>query len=134
MVAILIFFERLKKELFVTPFYLIFKKSLKDGKLPTTWKDVLVTALNKKGDKHLPSTYKSASLTSVICKMWEHIIKNHLLQYFMRNKFITSRQHGFCTGHSCETQLIHVLDDCTSDLNFIALLHLSQVAIFYSKI
>ena len=30
------------------PLYLIFKKSLKDGKLPTPWKDALVTALHKK--------------------------------------------------------------------------------------
>ena len=34
----------------------------------------------------------------------------------MRNKFITSRQHGFCPGHSCEIQLICVLDDCASAL------------------
>ena len=34
----------------------------------------------------------------------------------MRNKFITSRQHGFHPGHSCETQLIRVLDDWTSAL------------------
>ena len=34
----------------------------------------------------------------------------------MRNKFITSRQHGFHPGHSCESQLTHVLDDWTSAL------------------
>ena len=104
------------KEGVVTPLYLIFKKSLEDGELSKPWKDALVTALHKKGDKRLPSNYRPVSLTSVICKMLEHIIKDHLLQYFMRNKFITSRQHGFCPGHSCDTQLIHVLDDWTSAL------------------
>ena len=34
----------------------------------------------------------------------------------MRNKFITSRQHGFRPGHSYETQLIRALDDWTSAL------------------
>ena len=48
--------------------------------------------------------------------MLEHIIKYHLLQYLRRNKFITSRQHGFLPGHSCVTQLIRVLDDWTSAL------------------
>ena len=48
--------------------------------------------------------------------MLECIIKDHLLQYFISNKFITSRQHGFHPGHSCETQLIRVLDDWTSAL------------------
>ena len=104
------------KEGVVTPLYLIFKKSLEDGVLPHPWKDALVTALHKKGDKHLPSNYRPVSLTSIICKMLERIIKDHLLQYFIRNKFITSRQHGFHPGHSCETQLIRVLDDWTSAL------------------
>ena len=103
------------KEGVVTPLYLIFKKSLEDGELPKPWKDALVTALHK-GDKHLHSNYRPVSLTSVICKMLERMIKDHLLQYFVRNKFITSRQHGFCPGHSCETQLICVLDDWTSSL------------------
>ena len=31
----------------VTPLYLIFKKSLEDGKVPTAWKDASVTALQK---------------------------------------------------------------------------------------
>ena len=104
------------KEGVVTPLYLIFKKSLEDGVLPHSWKDALVTALHKKGDKRLPSNYRPVSLTSIICKMMERIIKDHLLQYFIRNKFITSRQHGFRPGHSCETQLIRVLDDWTSAL------------------
>ena len=76
----------------------------------------LVTALHKKGDKCLPSNYRPVSLTSVICKMLECIIKNHLLQYFMSNKFITSILHGFRPGYSCKTQLIYVLDDWASAL------------------
>ena len=31
----------------VTPLYLIFKKSLEDGKVPTAWKDASVTTLQK---------------------------------------------------------------------------------------
>ena len=38
------------------------------------------------------------------------------MQHFIQNKFITSRQHGFRSGHSCKTQLICVLDDWTSVL------------------
>ena len=101
------------KEGVVTPLYLIFKKSLEDGKLPAPWKDANVTALHKKSDKRVPSNYRPVSLTSVVCKMLERIIKNHLMQYFIQNKFITSRQYGFCPGHSCETQLIRVLDLCS---------------------
>ena len=45
------------KEGVVTPLYLIFKKSLEDGKLPTPWKDAIVTALHKKAiNDCLPTT------------------------------------------------------------------------------
>ena len=40
----------------VTPLYLMFKKSLKDGELPKPWKDALVTALHKKGTSVSPLT------------------------------------------------------------------------------
>ena len=39
------------KEGVVTPLYLIFKKSLEDGKLPTPWKDASMMALYKNCDK-----------------------------------------------------------------------------------
>ena len=75
------------REGIVTPLYSIFKKTLDEGKVPTAWKDVSVTALHKSGDESLSSNYQSISLTSVICKMMEHIIKNHLLHYFNQNIF-----------------------------------------------
>ena len=71
--------------------------------MPAPWKDANVTALHKKGDERVPSNYRPVSLTLVVCKMLERIIKNHLMQYFIQNKFITSRQYGFRPGHSCET-------------------------------
>ena len=79
----------------VTPLYMILKSSLENGKLPTSWKNASVSALYKSGDKCLPSNYRPVSLTSVICKMLERIITNHLLQHRMLkfNGFFTSRQH-----------------------------------------
>ena len=75
------------REGIVTPLYSIFKKTLDEGKVPTAWKDASVMVLHKNGDKTLASNYQSVSLTSVICKMMEHIIKNHLLHYFNQNIF-----------------------------------------------
>ena len=87
------------KEGVVMPLYLIFKKSLEDGELSKPWKDALVTALQK-GDKHLPSNCRPVSLTSVICIMLECKIKDHLLQYFMRNKFISYIQAAWFSSWS----------------------------------
>ena len=33
------------------------------------------------------------------------------------HNILCSHQHGFCTGHSCETQLITTLDDLAYNLN-----------------
>ena len=88
---------------FATPLYLIFKRSLEEGKVPTAWKDASVTVLHKCGDKSLASNYRPVSLTFVIYKMLEHIIKDHLLHYFNQNNFFTSRQHGFRPFNSCVT-------------------------------
>ena len=86
-----------------------------------------VTALYKSGDKHLPYNYRPVILPSVICKMLECIITNHLLQYFMLNGFFTSRQYGFRSQHSCETQLIHVLNDWTSALESVHQVYISYL-------
>ena len=60
-------------------YHLIFEKSLKDGILPNCWKEATVIAIHKKGSKRDVRNYRQVSLTSVICKMLEVIIKNHIL-------------------------------------------------------
>lgn len=39
------------------------------------------------------------------------ILVKHLLDHFENNKILTNLQHGFKSGHSCETQLLNTLDD-----------------------
>ena len=53
---------------------LIFKASLKQGKVPSEWKQANVTALFKKGDSTSAANYRPISLTSVCCKLMEHVI------------------------------------------------------------
>ena len=65
------------------------------------------------GDKHLhvPENYRPISLTSVTCKILEHIICRHLLKHLEKNKILTNLNHGFRSGYSCETQLITTIND-----------------------
>ena len=46
------------------------------------------------------------SLTCVCCKLLEQIICRHILKHLENNRILTSLQHGFRSGHSCESQLI----------------------------
>ena len=54
---------------------LLFKASIYQSTLPLDWKTALVMPLFKKGSRIDPSNYRPISLTSVCCKVLEHIIQ-----------------------------------------------------------
>ena len=81
--------------------------------MPAIWKEANVTALCKRGDRCVPNNYHPISLTSVVCKMLESIIKGGLFKHFDPNNLFTAYQHGFRPGYSCVTQLINVMEDWT---------------------
>ena len=89
----------------------IFQLSINTGQLPNDWKQANISCVFKKGDKHLPSNYRPVSLTSVCCKLMEHIICRHLMNHFENHNILTNLNHGFRTGFSCETQLLTTIDD-----------------------
>ena len=52
----------------------IFRKSLRDGRLPKDWLTANVVGIYKKGPKQEARNYRPISLTSVTFKILEHII------------------------------------------------------------
>ena len=69
---------RLLKELssvIAEPLAKLFQNSLVQGVLPNDWREANITALFKKGCKSASQNYRPVSLTSVICKQMESIIK-----------------------------------------------------------
>ena len=51
----------------------LYQHSLDTGETPTDWKNAFVVPIFKKGEKHVPSNYRPVSLTSIACKVLEHI-------------------------------------------------------------
>jgi len=100
--------------IFAHIFYIIFHKSLVEGVLPTQWKVANVRALHKKGKKSLCSNYRPVSLTSIICKLLESIIRDVILMFLESNHLISMCQYGFRPGYSCNTQLLEVMEDFTT--------------------
>ena len=94
---------------------IIFRLSLSEGKLPSCWKEANVTAIHKKGDRSNPSNYRPISLTSVVCKTMEKIVRNELIEYMENNNLFSVHQHGFRSGRSCVTQLIEVIEKWTEE-------------------
>ena len=52
----------------------IFNKSLQEGRVPEDWQHENVTAIFKKGTRHDAANYRPVSLTSLCCKLLEHVI------------------------------------------------------------
>ena len=95
----------------------IFQKSVDSGELPRDWRNANIAPVFKKGDKHLPENYRPVSLTCVASKLLEHIICRHLLDHLDKHNVLTSLNHGFRAGYSCETQLVVTAHDLLKSLD-----------------
>ena len=99
------------------PLFLIIQSSLESGTVPEEWKRGNISAIFKKGDRTDPGNYRPVSLTSIICKIQEKIIREHLLNHMQINNLISNKQYGFLPGRSTTLQLLKVLDEWTEILD-----------------
>jgi hypothetical protein len=51
----------------------IYRHSLDIGAVPQDWRDAWVVPIFKKGERHIAANYRLVSLTSIVCKIMEHI-------------------------------------------------------------
>ena len=108
--------SRILKELYSIldkPLAILFQNTLKKGKLPDEWKHAIVTAIFKKGDKRKPNNYRPVSLTCIICKIIESIIRDKIMEHMENNNLFSNKQFGFLNGRSTVLQLLTVLDKWT---------------------
>ena len=83
----------------------LFQMSLYSGEIPDDWKTACVSSIFKKGDPKIAGNYRPVSLTSITCKLLEHILASNILRY-LEDIILYELQHGFRKCKSCETQLI----------------------------
>ena len=91
--------------------------SIKTGIVPQDWRDAIVSPLHKKGSRAKTENYRPVSLTSVVGKMLESIIKDHITKHLDKFKLIKSSQHGFTKGRSCLTNLLEFFEEVTKGLD-----------------
>ena len=70
---------------------------MSEGSVPQEWKCANVTPILKKGSKLNPGKYKPISLTCILCKITESVIRDSLVEHFTKNNLISNSQHG-CFG------------------------------------
>ena len=102
---------------FAKPLSLIFHRSLIEAQVPNNWKLANVTPVFKKGSRLAPSNYRPVSLTSVVCKVMERVVRDALMLYLETEGLITNKQHGFVNKKSCTTNLLESLDLVTKALS-----------------
>ena len=95
----------------------MFNESLTSGVVPRDWRDAIVTPLLKKGSRSEASNYRPVSLTSIICKVLEKIIKERVVEHLCRHRIIKSTQHGFMKGRSCLSNLLDFFEEVYENLD-----------------
>ena len=92
------FFEQIS-----TPLAKLFNLSLEEVIVPSEWNEANITPLFKKGSRNKPENYRPVSLTSVVCKLLETLIRDHMVEFLVKHKLINTSQHGFLKARSCVT-------------------------------
>jgi hypothetical protein len=99
------------------PLSMLFNRCMAQGILPDVWLEAIVIPVFKKGSRSQVGNYRPISLTSVICKIMERVIKDEILAYLETHRLLSENQHGFRTGRSTTTQLLSCLNQWTDAIN-----------------
>ena len=91
----------------------VFNMSLQEGSVPSEWKEANSIPLLKKGSRNKSVNYRPVSLTSVICKLLETIIRDHMMDSLIKHKLINPSQHGFLNARSCLTNVLCFVEEIT---------------------
>lgn len=95
----------------------LYNRSLSESSLPDDWRTARIKPLHKSGDKTCVLNYRPISLTSTSCKILEHIIHKHLINFLEEHNVLSKVQHGFRHGFSTTTQLVETIHDFSKSIN-----------------
>ena len=93
---------------FVNAIYKLFTVCATNCRIPSDWKSANIVALHKDGSRDRAKNYRPISLTCIMCKVYEKLIRKHLLNHV--ESYITPEQHGFTSGKSCTSNLLECFD------------------------
>ena len=93
----------------------LFQVSYSSGIIPHEWKLANVVPVHKKGTKQDVSNYRPISLTCLIMKIFERIIRDEIM--LKCRDMLNDNQHGFLPAKSCDTQMLFFNESLTFSLN-----------------
>ena len=97
------------------PLSKLFQVSYNTGIIPHEWKLANVVPVHKKGTKMDVTNYRPISLTCLIMKIFERIVRDEIL--LKCQGMLNNNQHGFLPRKSCETQMLNFTESLSCSLN-----------------
>ena len=77
------------------PLYIIWRKSVDDGVVPSLLKTANIIPIHKGKSKGVPANYRPVALTSHIIKIFEKVLRNKIVQFMEQQNLFNPSQHGF---------------------------------------
>ena len=87
----------------------LLNKSFSTGAVPDEWKSADISPIHKKGSKYKRENFCQISLTSIVCKIGEKIVRDL--------NILNEHQFAYLRERSTVTQLLSTLHDCTKSRN-----------------
>ncbi|MPC50209.1 LINE-1 reverse transcriptase [Portunus trituberculatus] len=94
------------QEQLLEPILDIMKTPITIGQVPGEWKRADVVPIEKSGCRMEPLNYRPVSLTTIICKICEEIIKAKWCEFLESEGILRENQFGFRIGKSCVSNLL----------------------------
>jgi predicted transcriptional regulator len=90
---------------------------MREGCIPDDWRTANIVPIFKAGSRSKAENYRPVSLTSQICKVFESLIRDVIVDHLEANNLLNITQHGFRKGRSCLTNILSFLEEVTEGLD-----------------
>ena len=88
----------------------MWRLSMDNATIPALLKTVNIVPIHESGGRGTPKNYRPVAHTSHLIKVFEKVVRNHLVSYLHENDLLNPGQHGFRLGRSYLSQLISHFD------------------------
>ena len=96
------------------PLARLWRDCLDQGITPSKLKEAHIIPIHKGGHQGLASNYRPVALTSHLIKIFEKVMRNKIVDFFVEHELLNDSQHGFTIGRSCLSQLLSHYDEVLS--------------------
>ena len=108
---------KLSKNVFVKPLAKMINQMLNTGIFPSQLKISKVIPLYKVNDETLLSNYRPIALLLSVSKIFENLMLNQILNYFINDNLLSMLQYEFRAKHSTEFAALNLVDHLTYKLD-----------------